>query len=267
MTMQFNFAPDAPAWFRRWNQKVLFPGSAPSQNMSELKCLRLPELDNLHRTLTDEPNPWRPQSYFFSPQWRWDFFWFLSERDDRTRLDAASSIVGLFRRPVHPWRWPWVLRELVQLAHNRGVDASTVLSERAASALFSSVDRIKVLDPTDGRFLKRVLAILNRYITEDLLGQDWRNSHRYEAFDEQNGAATPIYANTRTAAERVETELAIAVAIKKAELSPREAEVVAAVKMGKSFVELAPKMNISSSTARVLFHRASQKMKKTATDV
>lgn len=184
----------------------------------------------------------------------------LFDVDPCTRENAAQRLVGRMRNPVHRTRWNRVAPALREMAKGRHQSPQKVLATLTLQALWGGItDVLSPFTPGELRTkgMPALKARINAEVTADVLGPGWRRPD-VSLDTEKVGRRV----RRRTAAEDpgADARLVLDQLVKKAGLTPRERELIAALRAGKDLTQAATRLRIKPSTARVLWGRARKKL-------
>jgi DNA-binding CsgD family transcriptional regulator len=172
-----------------------------------------------------------------------------SDSSENEREAAAGRLVDRWARlPVHRRRWTRVSSELRRLAGMHGRSPAEELRVLAIARL------IEVVDATANCTLDEIPRIvrtsLNRLITEDTLGLDWRRKR--ESAAELKSA--DMFA-------RVDAKVTVAAFVRKAHLREREIEILFRVSEGESSPAIAAALGLKADTVRQIYRRSLKKLR------
>jgi hypothetical protein len=183
----------------------------------------------------------------------------LSDSGNQRGRTALCEYIAteFFPKPVHPRRWPAVLRAARERAEENGRTAR-------AEVLTSTMQALALIRPSDvvssprNPFDRIVARHVNKVVTEDFLGLDWRR--RITRLDDRRLDSDEYGFTESQALEAVYgCELLV-----KAKLTLTEAAVLTAVAEGKPVEEWAKERGIKGSGARTTLGKARRKIREVA---
>jgi len=190
---------------------------------------------------------------------------YYSEKD---RMEATDRLLSIyFKTPIHPVRWERigyaVIQELLREAAAHKVSSEEELRRRERSALHAvaeeAVGDLKLRQQK--KAIQSVWSALNKALTEDVLGSDWRKKSEQQEFeDKKHGELTLEKKRKKQALDSRELELDLILRDKK--LTEREAELFLLRRAGFSYEELAARLSVSPNALRTAHHRTIEKLKK-----
>jgi DNA-binding CsgD family transcriptional regulator len=175
-----------------------------------------------------------------------------SDRTENQREAAAARLLDRWAPlPVHHKRWTRVSSELRHLAEMHGRSPEVELRMLAIGRL------IEIVDATANYTLDEIPGIvrrsLNRLITEDILGFDWRRTH--ENNDVLKSAS--MFAH-------VDAEIMVTAFIQRARLREREIEILFRMSQGEASADIGAALGLKADTVRQIYHRSLKKLRAVA---
>jgi DNA-binding CsgD family transcriptional regulator len=187
----------------------------------------------------------------------------ISLVSDEKRIAAAERVAEFLGHVIHKSRWRSVKACLDKLAHGHGQTVDAELRRLIVARLFEIVDLAGKYSLTDEEGVRRELRKrLNRLVTADVLGTDWRRLAVTEQITDTHGPSTP------PPEAQIEARLTIEQRMAAAGLTRREAEVVAHVALYErehgALEAAARALGMAPATARVHWHNANKKLHRAA---
>jgi len=176
------------------------------------------------------------------------------------RLRAAQRLVKHFARPVHRTRWHAVRQVLHEEAERRERSWREELDERTLAALFVAIGgpvSPEGIGPLGWDSMESATrAALNELLTEDLLGPGWRRKPTPAGLAPQ--ATAPDRPDECSVASET---LEMIQAVYDRELDDRERGALDRAVSGEEPSDFAEVLEVKPGYARVILHRARQKIR------
>jgi DNA-binding CsgD family transcriptional regulator len=215
---------------------------------------------------------------------------FIPGYSESQRLKAAERMADRYPKPVYSKRRPKVKRQLKATTSNPKAYLRDLLTARLFEALHERAHpgsqkpghdpvtcvKCGINHNTPGEIhivRRKIRARLNALVSDDILGPGWRRTWKQSSLDEteraserdptgelRSGKRTLHQAHPNTEA-RLEAKLSLESLLKRADLSPREKELVAEWCTVCDLTQAAQRLRIAPATARTLWMRAKKKLK------
>lgn len=174
-------------------------------------------------------------------------------RSDQERIAAAERVAARLGRFIHPKRWPAILPALQAEAKTRGTSPKAVRLEKTVNALFAEAEA--ALPASNLGEAYRILRTrLNKIVTVDVLGLDWRR--------ETTEVDPDILSDDRRALNRIEAKIEASQLIARVNLAPLEAQVMRRHIQGVQSTETADELGKADATIRSSLSRARKNLRK-----
>jgi RNA polymerase sigma factor (sigma-70 family) len=198
-----------------------------------------------------------------------DLYWVGVEADAKIWEELEGTLDRLterYPRPVAPQRWRRFLRAaLRRAAAEAGMSPEEFLRTQVRGAfLMASHHRPGMRSWTSGETAIRLRRWLNTEVTEAILGPDWRRAKATAAREMgwMEGVEMEEAERSALAHEaRQEARLELDLLVRAAELSPRQATIIALLRRGYSPEEIAHHLHITANTIGVQRARAIRKLR------
>ncbi len=179
-------------------------------------------------------------------------------RTDAEREQAARRLAAHFRKPIYRQRWRQIEAELRRRAERRGHAPTRELEDMIVTHLFEAVQQVKNLTPSD-KVREKLLSALNRTLTLDLTNREML--HR-ETLSEEDGCPEAVLEEQINPLAVMEARLVAEALVRRAGLTKREAEVVAAIYANDNDKQAAAsELGITATTLRVHWSNVVQKFR------